>query len=59
MYRQIAKLKRGVEELMMKDMQKQITKLTHQLMEARSPGDREKSDHGPMTNFEDLFQRNK
>ena len=38
MYRQIAKLKRGVEELMMRDMQKQITKLTHQLMEAGARG---------------------
>ena len=40
-----------------KDMWRQVAKLTHQLDAVRSLGNDEKSDYGYITNFENLFRR--
>jgi len=44
-------------KLVIKDMQRKIAKLTHQLMKIRSVEDHSKSNHKIMANFENLFQR--
>lgn len=59
MQRHIAKLKQDFQELLREDMQRQIAQLTCQVVKVRSLRDREKSDHGFMASFENLFQRHK
>jgi hypothetical protein len=55
MYRQIMELKRGIRVI--QDMRGHISKLTCQLKEVRSLRDSKKSDHEPITSFENSFQK--
>lgn len=53
----IVELKIDIQELVIKNMQRQIAELTYQLAEVMTLEDHEKNDQKSMVNFENMFQR--